>query len=80
MVSTPRLVGFIFGFLLLASIMMFDNDRYIAIIDDAISRISTESHDTWRTPGLKSYRWSVVVDMIGQIYFLVVERFGMIRL
>ena len=35
MVSTPKFVAFVLGFLLLASLLLFDQDGYISVIDDA---------------------------------------------
>ena len=35
MVSTPKFVTFIIGFSLLASLLVFDDDRYIVVLDDA---------------------------------------------
>ena len=35
MVSTPKFVAFIIGFLMLAALLAFDDDGYISIIDDA---------------------------------------------
>ena len=35
MVSTPKFVAFVLGFLLVASLILFDQDGYVSVIDDA---------------------------------------------
>ncbi len=35
MVSTPKYIGFVIGFLILAALLVFDDDGYILFIDDA---------------------------------------------
>ena len=56
MVSTSRFLAFVFGFLILASIMAADDDGYISIIDDANLMFHEAGHLIFgllgETPGL----------------------------